>query len=115
MFVHVWATSATAGHAYLQNLNVNQSVTINFAAPAGTKLIGEAAEWVLERPTVGSALATLPNFGGEYFVGAVAKTVIGRVALPATPSSTAITMVSGSTPIATPSLTGVEAVLFTNP
>ena len=55
MFVEVWSTSATSGHAYLVNYNTNQSVSITFSAPSGTKLIGNSAEWVVERPTVGNS------------------------------------------------------------
>lgn len=62
MFVDVWNTSATAGHAYLVDLSTNQAVSVSFTAPSGTTLIGTSMEWVVERPTVGGALATLTNY-----------------------------------------------------
>ena len=44
IFVEVWNTSSTAGHAYLVNYNNNQSVNIAFNAPAGTS-------WSATRPS----------------------------------------------------------------
>ena len=74
IFVEVWNTSATAGHAYLVNFNNNQSVNIGFAAPAGTTLVGNSAEWVVERPSVGGSLATLTNYIMDPFWDAYAYT-----------------------------------------
>ena len=62
LFVEVWSTSNTAGHAYIVNYNTNQYVNIAFAAPAGTHLVGNSAEWVVERPGVNGSLATLTNY-----------------------------------------------------
>ena len=50
MFVRVWSTTSTAGHAYLVNLNTNTAVTVAFSAPPGTNLVGNSAEWIVERP-----------------------------------------------------------------
>ena len=74
IFVEVWDTSSTAGHAYLVNYSNNQSVTINFSAPAGTYLRGNSAEWVVERPSVGGSLATLTNYIMDPFWDAYAYT-----------------------------------------
>ena len=74
IFVEVWNTSATAGHAYLVNYSNNQSVNISFSAPAGTKLVGNSAEWVVERPSVGGSLATLTNYIMDPFWDAYAYT-----------------------------------------
>ena len=61
----------TAGHAYVQNLNANLSVSINFGAPSGTALLGELAEWIVESPSVGGSLATLPTYGLDFFSGSI--------------------------------------------
>ena len=74
MFVEVWNTSATSGHAYLVNYNNNQSVNISFSAPAGTTLVGNSAEWVVERPSVGGNLTTLTNYIMDPFWDAYAYT-----------------------------------------
>lgn len=63
IYVQVWNSSATQGYAYLVNLNNDQSVTIGFTAPSGTSLVGNSAEWVVERPGVGGSLSTLTNYG----------------------------------------------------
>jgi hypothetical protein len=74
LFVEVWHTSPTQGYAYLVNYNNNQSVTIGFNAPAGTTLVGNSAEWVVERPTVGGSLANLTNYIMDPFWDAHAYT-----------------------------------------
>jgi Peptidase A4 family len=62
MFVEVWNTSPTVGHAYLVNLTTQQSVAFTFDAPAGTQLVGNSAEWIVERPGISSGLAPLTNY-----------------------------------------------------
>jgi hypothetical protein len=62
MFVEVWNTSATVGNAYLVNITTQQAVAFTFNAPVGTSLVGNSAEWVVERPAVGGSLATLTNY-----------------------------------------------------
>lgn len=74
LFVEVWHTSATQGYAYLVNYNNNQSVEIGFTAPSGTKLVGNSAEWVVERPTVNGSLANLTNYIMDPFWDAYADT-----------------------------------------
>jgi hypothetical protein len=74
IFVEVWNTSSTAGHAYLVNYNNNQSVNISFSAPSGTVLTGNSAEWVVERPSVGGSLTTLTNYIMDPFWDAYAYT-----------------------------------------
>jgi hypothetical protein len=74
LFVEVWHTSSTQGYAYLVNYNNNQSVTIGFTAYPGYPLIGNSAEWVVERPTVGGSLATLTNYLMAPFWDAYAYT-----------------------------------------
>lgn len=62
MFVQVWNTSPTVGVAYLLNITSQQVVAFTFDAPSGTSLVGNSAEWVLERPGIGDSLATLTNY-----------------------------------------------------
>ncbi len=66
-FVEVWSTTSTTGHAYLVNENTDQYVDLTFYAPSGTKLIGNSAEWVVERPSVGGSLANLTNYIADVF------------------------------------------------
>jgi Peptidase A4 family len=62
MFVEVWNTTATVGHAYLLNVTTQQAVSFTFNAPSGTNLVGNSAEWIVERPGIGGSLATLTNY-----------------------------------------------------
>ena len=63
MFVEVWHTSPTQGYAYLVNYNNNQYTgAIGFTAYPGYPLVGNSAEWVVERPSVGGSLTNLTNY-----------------------------------------------------
>jgi len=88
LFVEIWHTSATQGYAYLVNYNNNQAVEIGFTAPSGTKLVGNSAEWVVERPSVGGSLANLTNYIMDPFWDAYAYT-----------ESSAFFDINGATPV----------------
>lgn len=46
------------------NLTSKQTTSFSFTAPnSGTTLVGNCAEAIVERPTVGGSLATLPRYG----------------------------------------------------
>ncbi len=66
IFIEVWNTTATSGTAYFHNYSTGQILSVQLTAPAGTKLVGDSAEWVVERPTIVSGgvpnLATLTNY-----------------------------------------------------
>ena len=74
LFVEVWHTSATQGYAYLVNYNNNQAVEVGFTAYPGYPLVGNSAEWVVERPSVGGSLANLTNYIMDPFWDAYAYT-----------------------------------------
>lgn len=74
IFVEVWHTSSTQGYAYLVNENTNQYVEIGFTAYPGYPLVGNSAEWVVERPSVGGSLATLSDYTDIPFWNAYAYT-----------------------------------------
>lgn len=114
LYVHVWATSATAGHAYLTNLNTNQSVSLSFSAPSGTRLIGNSAAWVVESPTVGSSLATLPLYGLDYFSGSTSQNSLGKTHVPGGTYATALTLERNGTAYSVPGLLGTTGVLMTS-
>jgi acyl CoA:acetate/3-ketoacid CoA transferase len=71
MSVIVEAYSSTSGAVYVSDLTTNQGTGIAVSAPAGTTLIGNNAEWIIERPTVSGSVATLMNFVEQYFGNAV--------------------------------------------
>ena len=87
MFVEVWNTNATTGHAYLINISTQQAVAFTFDAPSSTRLVGNSAEWVVGRPAIGSSLATFTNyvacpFDACYAVGSVKGGTYNRVYYP---------------------------------
>jgi hypothetical protein len=47
---------------------------VGFTAPSGTKLLGNSAEWITERPSVGGGLATLTNYIADIYWNGVAYT-----------------------------------------
>jgi hypothetical protein len=85
MYVHVWAKNATRGHVYIANKTTRQSVALMFDAPPGTALIGNSAEWVIERPVVDGQLATLTNYVQEFFAAAQAHDALGTLYTPGAP------------------------------
>ena len=74
LFVEVWHTSSTQGYAYLVNYNNNQAVEVGFTAYPGYPLVGNSAEWVVERPSVGGSLTNLTNYIMDPFWDAYAYT-----------------------------------------
>ena len=74
MFVEVWHTSSTQGYAYLVNYQTNQYVEVGFTAYPGYPLVGNSAEWVVERPSVGGSLTNLTDYKMLPFWDAYAYT-----------------------------------------
>jgi len=113
MFVEVWSTSSTVGHAYMVNYNTNQYVNITFTAPPGTHLVGNSAEWVVERPGVNGGLATLTNYISDVLWAANAYDFgyhAGSPGAPGLSTSTPVDMLdNGSNVISYPSLIGPAA------
>jgi hypothetical protein len=77
IFVEVWHTSPTQGFAFFLNHNTGQSTQVGFTAPPGVSLVGNSAEWVVERPKVNGALSTLTNFTSMPFYDAYGVTESG--------------------------------------
>jgi hypothetical protein len=113
MFVEVWSTSSTQGHAYVENLNTNQVVSVTFNAYPGHPLIGNSAEWVVERPGVGGGLTNLTNYVADYFGAAFGGTFSSKVYSPGTAGSLILTMLNNSgQAISQPVLLGSIGILF---
>jgi hypothetical protein len=96
------ATSTTAAWMSIGNMTSKKYTSFSFSAPSGATLVGNCAEAVVERPTVGGVLAQLPRYGEVFFDETTAYTANGLscpIGL-----GTAISMVAddGSTVISTP-------------
>jgi Peptidase A4 family len=110
-YIQVWNTSATQGYAYLVNENANEAVTVSFNPPSGTKLVGNSAEWITERPDLNGASATLTNYIAEPFWNAYGIAHNNRVFDPG--SSEPITMFDDNNiEISYPTLLGDSAFLM---
>ncbi len=72
MLVVVQATSATTANATFVDLQSNQYTVIGFAAPAGTSLKGDSAEWIVERPSINNVLGHLADYGMVWISSEVA-------------------------------------------
>jgi hypothetical protein len=113
IYVGVWSTSSTQGNAYLANFNTNQYVFVSFSAPAGTHLVGNSAEWVVERPGIGGGLATLTNYISDMFADGYAWTVAGTPYDPGSSGAIQVTMADNyGNPISYPSLLGPSGIWF---
>jgi hypothetical protein len=113
IFVEVWSTSATQGYAYMVNENTNTSVEVGFTAPAGTKLIGNSAEWVTERPSVSGSLANLTNYIADPYWDAYAVNFGYTAVDPGSASSFGVTMLDNNgNPISYPGLLGASGFLM---
>ncbi len=109
IFVEIWAESATKGKFFIENLNQGAMATITFSAPQGTRLIGNSAEWIVERPEVSNKLATLANYTADYFSGAAAQNFANQSFAP---GANEVDMLVGSTVVSKPALLGARAFLF---
>ena len=113
LFVEVWSEGPTQGFAYFENYTTGQTVELEFSAPAGVNLVGNSAEWVVERPGVNGGLADLTNYISDYMADCFAAT-FGKVGYaPGSSSSIQLTMVDDSNKaISTPTLLGDYALWF---
>lgn len=119
IWVEVWNTSSTQGYFYIFNYATGQAVSLSFPPPPGTRLIGNTAEWVIERPTLPNGnLSSLAAYGSEYFSYCEAETYNSAVYTPS--SALLVTMCNndttcpfpGSMPISYPMLLGSNAIQF---
>src|SRR5947209_6697417 len=65
-------TSNTTGIAFYTNQSSGAFTSFELTAPSGTMLVGNCAEWIMERPQVGGVLSNLANYGVCYFDTAMA-------------------------------------------
>jgi hypothetical protein len=68
VFVEVWYTkSAPQGHMFFLDETEQLATSIGFNPPPGTTLVGNSAEWIMERPTVNGSLPNLTNYFADVF------------------------------------------------
>jgi hypothetical protein len=109
IFVEVWHTSATQGYAYLVNENTGKYFDIGFTAYPGYPLVGNSAEWVMERPSVGGSLATLAKYTDDVFWDAGAYTENSTFYSPSYSGALLVSMSGGAS---YPDVIGPQAIWF---
>lgn len=119
--VEVWNSGPSQGNAYIVNYTTQQSVSLAFNAPAGTRLIGDSVEWIVERPEVNGSFAALTHYVAEPFNFCHAAAGAGTYTPGLSPSGTAysIDMIddtgNGPTVLSSPNLYGTAALWFYEP
>jgi hypothetical protein len=73
------AGSATAATIFMLNVTSGVAASFRATAPEGTALVGDCAEWVVERLKINSSTPQLARYGDVYFAAASAGTVAGAV------------------------------------
>ncbi len=119
MFVEVWNTSSVQGYAYLVNENTGQVQEYGLNPPSGTQLVGNSAEWVVERPGVGGGLANLTNYMQDFFANCFAYNFTEKPSF-GPGSKTTLTLTNyqitmddnNGNPISYPTLLGTNGIWF---
>jgi hypothetical protein len=75
----VTAGSATSAIIFLYNVTSGVGASFNATAPPGTSLVGNSAEWVVERLEIDTNTPELARYGDVYFDEARAATVSGAL------------------------------------
>ncbi len=118
VYVQVWSTGASTGHAYMIDYTTEQTVNMSFSAPPGVSLVGNSAEWIVERPTVNGSLPALTNYVQDFFSDAYVGDFAANISQPGA-AATGVTavpfqMIGSSTTdvISKPTLLGTNGIWF---
>jgi hypothetical protein len=89
----ICVNSSTSATVYFSNLSTNVSTTFTITAPQGTTLVGNSAEWIVERPTVNGSVASLTDYDVMFFDACIAGYSNGRtLGISSAGSATPVTM-----------------------
>ncbi len=67
MYCLICVNSTTTATVYISNQSSLVTTSFSITAPKGTSLVGNSAEWIVERPTVNGSLASLTDYKVGYF------------------------------------------------
>jgi hypothetical protein len=67
MYCLICVNSTTTATVYISNQSSLVTTSFSITAPKGTSLVGNSAEWIVERPTVNGSLASLTDYKVCYF------------------------------------------------
>jgi peptidase A4-like protein len=123
ILVQVWNESPTDGFAFFYNFSTVEAAEYEFTAPAGTSLIGNSAEWIVERPSDSAGLTSLTSYTDIPFsYGAAWSTAVANppqylmgAANPPTGTLAAITMLDDNNkPISAATIENSDFLYFQN-
>ena len=77
MLCQLTVTSNRSGNIFLRNLTTGQAAAFQITDPNTTALLGNSAEWIVERPTVNNVISILPDYGRVDFSNVAAATHVG--------------------------------------
>jgi hypothetical protein len=118
--VQVDVSSPTAAGVFMTNETTNQYVAIGFGPPAGTRFVGNSAEWIVERPELNNVLTTLANYVTDYMSNTITllygsnAAVFGGAGAPGIPVSTVTMVVSqtNGTALSVPLVLGGDGLAY---
>jgi hypothetical protein len=125
MYIHVYASDTTHGVVYLFDETMNKSSIFMITAPSGASLIGNSAEWIMERGCcTGTNLSPLADYTNAASWADSASLVGGGTNFPGNPASSTVwinmTNDQGTQQISIPFIvgypspySGTESVLIT--
>jgi hypothetical protein len=67
MYCLICVNSTTTATVYITNQSTGVTTSFSISAPRGTSLVGNSAEWIVERPTVNGSVASLADYKVDYF------------------------------------------------
>jgi hypothetical protein len=67
MYCLICVNSTPTATVYLTNQSSGVSTSFSITAPGGTTLVGNSAEWIVERPTINGSVASLSDTKVVYF------------------------------------------------
>jgi hypothetical protein len=91
-FMSVHIESATTMNVEIGNLTQGIFFGVDVTAPAGTKTVGNSAEWITERPGGSTSEIVLDNFAANAYWSATAVTAKGSLSHPGSSSAKEVTM-----------------------
>jgi hypothetical protein len=105
----ICAGSSTTAEVFLTNQTKNIHTAFGITAPGTTSLIGNCAEWIVERPSVNNVLTQLPDYGEADFTESFAGTA-KRATVNAGSATTAIMTDDFCNNISVGAITGTQAL-----
>lgn len=116
--VQVDVSSPTSAAIFFTDETTDQYVPIGITAPNGTRFVGNSAEWIVERPKVGKALATLQNYVTDYMANTITllygsnKLIFGGLGAPGIPVQLVTMLDSNNNPLSVPLIWGGGGIVY---